>query len=62
VAWVYAGLSDRDRTFEWLEKDFKQRSGLLSQVTWQFVFDDLRSDPRYTDLLRRMGLSREKGF
>ena len=56
VAWVYAGLGDRDRTFEWLEKDFQQRSGLLPQVTWQFAFDDLRSDPHYADLLRRMGL------
>lgn len=56
VAWVHAGLGDRDRTFEWLEKDFQQRSGLLPQVTWQFVFDDLRSDPRYADLMRRMGL------
>lgn len=56
VAWVYAGLGDRDRTFEWLEKDFQQRSGLLPQVAWQFVFDDLRSDPRYAGLLRRMGL------
>ena len=47
---------NRDRAFEWPEKDFQQRSGLLPEVAWQFVFDDLRSDPRYADLLRRMGL------
>ena len=56
VAYVYAGLADRDRTFEWLERDFQQRSGGLPGVAWEFGFDDLRSDPRYADLLRRMGL------
>ncbi len=56
VAYVYAGLDDRDRTFEWLEKAFQQRSGSLTQVTWQFGFEALRSDPRYANLVRRMGL------
>jgi serine/threonine protein kinase/tetratricopeptide (TPR) repeat protein len=56
IAYVYAGLQDRDRTFEWLEKAFQQRSGSLSAVTWQFGFDALRSDPRYGDLVRRMRL------
>jgi len=56
VAKVYAGLDDRDQTFEWLEKAFQQRSGSLSAVTWQFAFEALRSDLRYVDLVRRMGL------
>jgi tetratricopeptide (TPR) repeat protein len=56
VAYVYAGLDDRDRTFEWLEKAVQQRSGSLSAVTWYFGFEALRSDPRYADLMRRMGL------
>jgi serine/threonine protein kinase/tetratricopeptide (TPR) repeat protein len=56
VAYVYAGLDDRDRTLEWLEKGFQQRSGSLSAVTWLFGFEALRSDPRYADLVRRMGL------
>jgi serine/threonine protein kinase/tetratricopeptide (TPR) repeat protein len=56
VAYVYAGLEDRDRTFEWLEKAFQQRSGTLPAVTWAFGFEALRSDPRYADLVRRMGL------
>lgn len=53
---VYAGLGDKDQAFAWLEKDFQKRSGLLSFVTWWFTFDDLRSDPRYADLMRRMNL------
>lgn len=54
---VYAGLGDKDQAFAWLEKDFQRRSGLLSLITWRFNFDNLRSDPRYADLLRRMNLN-----
>ena len=56
LAQVYAGFGDKDRPFEWLEKDFELRSGVLPYITWWVNFDDLRSDPRYADLLRRMGL------
>jgi tetratricopeptide (TPR) repeat protein len=56
VAAVYAGLGDRDRAFEWLEKDFKDRSGKLAEIRWQIQFESLRDDPRFADLLKRMGL------
>jgi serine/threonine protein kinase/tetratricopeptide (TPR) repeat protein len=56
IAYVYAGLDDRDRTFEWLEKAFQQRSGSLTSVTWYLGFETPRSDSRYADLVRRMGL------
>jgi TolB-like protein/Flp pilus assembly protein TadD len=56
LAGVYAGLGDKAQAFAWLEKDFQQHSGLLPDITWEFTFADLRSDPRYTDLIRRMGL------
>ncbi|PYS68179.1 MAG: hypothetical protein DMF73_17440 [Acidobacteria bacterium] len=56
LATVYAGLGDRDQAFAWLERDFQQRSGLLPRITWSLFFDGLRSDPRYADLVRRMGL------
>lgn len=56
VAAVYAGLGDKDQVFQWLEKDFEQHSGVLPGLTSWFNFDDLRADPRYADLLRRMGL------
>jgi len=57
IAVVYAGLGDKDQAFAWLEKDFQARSGLLSRTRWQLPFESLRSDPRYADLLRRMGLN-----
>lgn len=54
---VYAGLGEKDQAFAWLEKDFRNRSGLLSTITWWHFFDSLRSDPRYIDLVRRMNLN-----
>ena len=54
---VYAGLGDKDQAFAWIEKDFQQHSGRLPEMTWRFGFEDLRSDPRYADLVRRMGLT-----
>jgi serine/threonine protein kinase/tetratricopeptide (TPR) repeat protein len=56
VADVYAGLGDKDQAFAWLERDFQQHSGRLPDMTWKFGLEDLRSDPRYADLVRRMGL------
>jgi TolB-like protein/Flp pilus assembly protein TadD len=56
VAGVYAGLGDKDQVFVWLEKDFEARAGPLSRIKWEFPFESVRSDPRYADLLRRIGL------
>jgi TolB-like protein/Flp pilus assembly protein TadD len=56
LAGVYAGLGEKDQAFVWLEKDFQQHSGQLPTIAWRLHFDSLRSDPRYHDLLRRMGL------
>lgn len=57
IAAVFAGLGDKDQAFSWLEKDFQARMGRLARIRYQVIFESLRSDPRYTDLLRRMGLS-----
>lgn len=56
LAGVYAGLGDKDQAFAWLEKDFQQRSGQLPTLAWRLHFEGLRSDPRFADLLRRIGL------
>jgi len=58
LAGVYAGLGDKDQAFAWLEKDFQARSSFLPRIRWSLPFESLRSDPRYFDLLRRMGLRR----
>jgi tetratricopeptide (TPR) repeat protein len=56
VAAVYAGLGNKDQAFAWLEKDLQDKSGQLDFVKMEVTFDPLRSEPRYADLLRRMGL------
>jgi serine/threonine protein kinase/tetratricopeptide (TPR) repeat protein len=56
LATVYAGLGDKDKAFVWLEKDFQARNGKLTEIRWQIPFEPLRADPRYQDLLRRIGL------
>ncbi len=56
VAAIYAGLGDKEQTLAWLEKAYEDRSGWLA--LWLKVdpkFDLLRSDPRFRDLLRRIG-------
>jgi TolB-like protein/Tfp pilus assembly protein PilF len=56
LAAVYAGLGEKDQAFAWLEKDFQAHNGQLARIRWEPPFESLRSDPRFTDLLRRMGL------
>jgi hypothetical protein len=55
---IYAGLGQKDKAFEWLEKAFDDRSIGMSfgTIAVDPVFDPLRSDPRFHDLLRRMNL------
>jgi tetratricopeptide (TPR) repeat protein len=53
MARIYVGLGDKDKAFEWLEKDYAERG---FPVTAEPALDPLRSDPRFQDLLRRMNL------
>jgi len=53
---IYVGLGDKDKAFEWLEKDFQARNAKLTEIRWQLQFESLRDDPRFKDLLKRMGL------
>jgi len=56
VAVVYAGLGEKDKVFEWLEKDFEKRSTSLLELRMEVPFLTVRNDPRFKDLLKRMGL------
>jgi TolB-like protein/Tfp pilus assembly protein PilF/predicted Ser/Thr protein kinase len=56
IANAYIGLDDRERAFEWLEKAFQDRSLRPDFMRVDPVYDDLRADPRFRDLLRRAGL------
>lgn len=56
IAIIYAGLGEKDEAFEWVEKDFQAHSGELVGIRWGFASESLRDDPRFKDLLKRMGL------
>ena len=50
-------LGEKDLAFEWLEKALEERIGFLVYLKVEPVFDCLRSDERFENLLRRVGLS-----
>ncbi len=56
IAYDYAAVGEKDQTFQWLEKAFTQKSEGLQLIKAVRSMDKLRSDPRYADLLKRMGL------
>jgi serine/threonine protein kinase/Tfp pilus assembly protein PilF len=55
-ALVYAGLNDRDQAFQWLEKSYRDRSSEIAYFKVDPLLDPLRPDPRFADLVRRVGL------
>jgi TolB-like protein/Tfp pilus assembly protein PilF len=54
VARVYAGLGQKDKALEYLERAYRERSGTMWALKMDPQCDPLRSDPRFQDLLRRM--------
>jgi eukaryotic-like serine/threonine-protein kinase len=56
VAEMYARLGERDHALEWLEKAYQVRDADMVDLGTEPTFDFLHSDPRYVDLLRRVGL------
>lgn len=54
---VYVGMGDKDRTIEWLEKAYRERSGLLIFIKVDPRWDSIRDDARFQALLREMKLS-----
>ena len=59
IATVYASLGERDKAFEYLEKAYEERSPDLAYfLRADLRMDNLRSDPRFQDLMRRMNFPR----
>ena len=54
---IYAGLGEKTVAFEWLEKALEERYPYMLLLKVWPKFDPLRADPRFADLLRRMGLA-----
>ncbi len=56
IAILYTALGEKDQAFEYLEKAYQERSIRLSYLKVDDAYDSLRSDPRFTDLVKRVGL------
>ena len=57
MATIYLGLGERDLALEWLEKAVEQPGEYQIWFAANPLFDPLRSDPRFDDLLERMNLA-----
>jgi TolB-like protein/DNA-binding winged helix-turn-helix (wHTH) protein len=55
IALIYVGLAENDEAMTWLEKAYEERFN--SSILLRPAFDPLRSDPRFQDLLHRLGLN-----
>jgi TolB-like protein/DNA-binding winged helix-turn-helix (wHTH) protein/Flp pilus assembly protein TadD len=51
------GLGDKEQAFAWLDEAYKEKSNILQFVKVHPLMDPLRSDPRFGDLVRRVGLN-----
>ena len=56
MATVYTALGEKDMAFNWLEKSYEKREESLCSLKVDHKMDSLRSDPRFNDLLKRIGL------
>ena len=54
---AYLGLDDREQVFVWLERAYQEQSNILQFVKIHPYFDPVRNDPRFVDLIRRVGLN-----
>ncbi len=56
IAYAFAGLGEADSTFHWLDLAIEDRSEILTLLKVDAGFDPVRADPRFADVLRRVGL------
>ena len=57
IATIYAGLGELRMALDWLEKGYTERDQLMILLKVNPRFDPLRSEPRFADLLRRIGFT-----
>ena len=57
---AYLGLDDKEQAFAWLERGYQEQSNILQFLKVHPYFDPIRDDPRFKDLLHRVGLDQER--
>jgi serine/threonine protein kinase/Tfp pilus assembly protein PilF len=60
IAMIYVGLGDQEKAFENLEKAYEERESFMAFINTWPVLEGLRPDPRFQDLVKRMGFVTEK--
>ncbi|MEK6756404.1 MAG: protein kinase, partial [Bacteroidota bacterium] len=58
VARIYEGLGDRDKVVEWLERDYRDHSIWMIRLRTDVGWDDVHSDPRFLDLMKKVGVAK----
>jgi hypothetical protein len=53
---LFAGMGDKDKALVWLEKAYAERADGLTWLNVEPMLDEVRSDPRFEDLIHRIGL------
>ena len=56
IIWAYAGLGDKEQAFAWLERAYEERADRIVWLNSDPLLEPLRSDPRFHQLVRRVGL------
>jgi Flp pilus assembly protein TadD len=57
IASAYTSLGDRDKAIEWLERAYSEHVTVLISANADFVFDSIRTDPRFQSLMRKLGFT-----
>jgi hypothetical protein len=57
MALLHFALGDKDSGFEWLEKGFQEHDGFLMGIKVDYLLEDVRPDPRFRALLKKMNLA-----
>ena len=54
--WIYIGLDDKDKAFEWLNRAYQDKEPWLAFIKNERIYDSLRDDTRFKKLLKKMRL------
>ena len=57
LAMIHLGLDQKEEAMDWLEKAYQERDRALVWLKIKWIYDPLRNEPRFKDLLRRMNFS-----
>lgn len=58
IALIYVGLGDKEKVFQWLEQDWKDKSTFIGLIVSDDQWDEYRNDPRFIELMKKVGLAK----